>query len=114
MNELAVQEKNGVQTVSARELHEKLEITDRFSRWFDSLLKYGFENGPDFTSVKTSTLVNNGAKKVNNFFGNILCRGGVAKHTPKKPRLRKYTLTREREEAVWNAVSESLQEMRKE
>lgn len=63
MNELAVQEKNGVQTVSARELYEKLEITDRFSRWFDSLLKYGFEDGTDFTSVKTSTLVNNGAKK---------------------------------------------------
>lgn len=55
--------KNGIQTVSARELYEKLEITDRFSRWFDSLLKYGFEDGTDFTSVKTSTLVNNGAKK---------------------------------------------------
>lgn len=66
MNELAVQEKNGVQTVSARELYEKLEITDRFSRWFDSLLKYGFEDGTDFTSVEVFTLVNKGIDFIKN------------------------------------------------
>jgi anti-repressor protein len=53
----------GKQCVSARELHERLEISDRFSRWFDSLLKYGFQEEIDFTSVKTSTLVNNGAER---------------------------------------------------
>ena len=42
MNELQVIEKDGIQAVSARELYKGLEITDRFSRWFDSLLKYGF------------------------------------------------------------------------
>lgn len=63
MNKITVNENNGQQTVSARELHEKLEITDRFSRWFDSLLKYGFIKDIDFTSVKTSTLVNNGAER---------------------------------------------------
>lgn len=51
------------QTVSARELHVKLEITERFSRWFDSISKYGFEENQDFTSVRTSTLVNNGAER---------------------------------------------------
>lgn len=50
-------------TVSARELHEGLEITDRFSRWFERMAAYGFENGKDFTSVKSSTLVNNGAER---------------------------------------------------
>lgn len=49
-------------TVSARELHGGLEITDRFSRWFERMSAYGFENGKDFTSVKSSTLVNNGAE----------------------------------------------------
>ena len=63
MNELQVIEKDGIQAVSARELYKGLEITDRFSRWFDSLLKYGFVENEDFTSVKTSTLVNNGAKR---------------------------------------------------
>lgn len=50
-------------TVSARDLHEGLEITDRFSRWFERILAYGFEDGKDFTSVKSSTLVNNGAER---------------------------------------------------
>ena len=62
-NTLQIIETNGIQTVSARELYKGLEITDRFNRWFESLLKYGFEENQDFTSVKTSTLVNNGAKR---------------------------------------------------
>ena len=61
--ELAIIEKDGIQAVSARELYKGLEITDRFNRWFDSLLKYGFIENEDFTGVKTSTLVNNGAKR---------------------------------------------------
>lgn len=64
MNELIkINETDGKQSVSARELHEKLEVTDRFSRWFESMLKYGFEEKTDFTSVKFSTLVNNGATR---------------------------------------------------
>ena len=50
-------------TVSARDLHTALEITDRFSRWFERMLAYGFCNGNDYTSVKSSTVVNNGAER---------------------------------------------------
>lgn len=50
-------------TVSARELYTGLEITDRFSRWFERMSTYGFSEGNDFTSVKSSTLVNNGAER---------------------------------------------------
>ena len=50
-------------TVSARELYTGLEITDRFSRWFERMSAYGFAEGSDFTSVKSSTLVNNGAER---------------------------------------------------
>lgn len=60
---LQVRDECGFQTVSARELYKALNITDRFSRWFDSLLKYGFVENEDFTSVKSSTLVNNGAER---------------------------------------------------
>lgn len=60
---LTITEKDGIQTVSARDLYNGLAITERFNRWFESLLKYGFEEQEDFTSVKTSTLVNNGAKR---------------------------------------------------
>ena len=51
------------QTVSARRLHERLKITDRFSRWFERMTGYGFQEGVDYTSVKTSTVVNNGAER---------------------------------------------------
>ena len=58
---------NGVQCVSARELHEKLILEEgkeeRFSQWFKRHLQYGFEENIDFTSVKIFTVVNNGAKR---------------------------------------------------
>jgi phage anti-repressor protein len=56
--------KNGIQTVSARLLHEKLEVTHRFNEWFEALLKYDFVEGQDFTTVQTCTFVNNGAKRM--------------------------------------------------
>ena len=64
MNELIPINYEGEQpTVSARELYTGLEITDRFSRWFERMSTYGFSEGNDFTSVKSSTLVNNGAER---------------------------------------------------
>lgn len=50
-------------TLSARELHKELNVTDRFTRWFERMGEYGFEENIDFTSVKSSTLVNNGATR---------------------------------------------------
>lgn len=50
-------------TLSVRELHEFLEVTDRFGRWFERMLEYGFVEEVDFTNVKSFTLVNNGAKR---------------------------------------------------
>ena len=39
-------------TVSARELHEFLESKERFSKWFNRMLEYGFQPQVDFNSYK--------------------------------------------------------------
>ena len=59
MNEL-IKVNEDTQTVSARDLHEALEIEKRFSAWFETNSQ-GFIYGEDFTSVPKSTVVNNGA-----------------------------------------------------
>lgn len=41
------------QAVSARELHDFLEMTERFSSWFDRMLAYGFSESGDFEKCKT-------------------------------------------------------------
>ena len=37
-------------TVSARDLHNGLEINTRFNDWFSRMTEYGFESGKDFYS----------------------------------------------------------------
>lgn len=46
-----IKEENGKQTVSARELHEKLGIESKFMDWFNRMLKYGFEEDRDYVAI---------------------------------------------------------------
>lgn len=63
MNELIPINYDGEQpTVSARELHKSLEISKRFSAWFETNSQ-GFVENEDFTSVLSGTVVNNGAHR---------------------------------------------------
>lgn len=41
-----------VQTVSARELHKFLEVTERFTSWMDRQFQYGFEKDVDYLGCK--------------------------------------------------------------
>lgn len=41
----------GQKLVSARELHEGLEVKTRFNDWFIRMLQYGFEENTDFTAI---------------------------------------------------------------
>lgn len=40
------------QAVSARELHDFLEMTERFSSWFKRMCSYGFSEGQDFEKCR--------------------------------------------------------------
>lgn len=46
---------NDTQTVSARELHERLHIKTAFKDWFPRMCEYGFEEGADFCSKLSET-----------------------------------------------------------
>jgi anti-repressor protein len=43
------------QTISARELHERLKINTRFNDWFPRMVEYGFSEGLDFYSKMSKT-----------------------------------------------------------
>ena len=43
--------KNGKQLVSARELHDFLEIKTEFRKWFPRMCEYGFTDGKDYTPL---------------------------------------------------------------
>lgn len=47
---------NDTQTVSARELHERLHIKTAFKDWFPRMCEYGFEEGADFCSKLSETI----------------------------------------------------------
>lgn len=96
------------QTISARDLHKGLEVTDRFSRWFERMVAYGFTENVDFTSVKSSTLVNNGAEReIQDFDLSV----DMAKHicmvqrTEKAKQVRQYLIDLEK---AWNTPEQVM------
>lgn len=54
MNEL-IRINSETQTISARDLHEKLNISTRFNDWFARMCEYGFTEGTDFYSKMSKT-----------------------------------------------------------
>jgi len=100
MNEL-IKVNPDEQTVSARELYKALEIEKRFSAWFETNSQ-NFVEGEDFTSVPTSTVVNNGALRE---LDDYQCSIDMAKHiclmsrTEKGKQCRQYLIDLEK---AWN------------
>lgn len=98
------------QTVSARDLYEKLEISKRFSAWFETNSQ-GFVEGEDFTSVLKGTEVqNNGGIQVRELQDYNLTVD-MAKHlclmsrTEKGKKCRQYLLDLEK---AWNTPEQVM------
>lgn len=51
-------------TVSARELHERLEIKTAFKDWFPRICEYGFTPGTDFNPLKNEQVRAEGNREV--------------------------------------------------
>lgn len=95
------------QTVSARELHKALEISSRFSRWFDAN-KELFVEGEDYNKCTSSTVVNNGAvRELDDYQISVL----MAKHlsmmsrTEKGKTIRNYLIDLEK---AWNTPEQVM------
>ena len=54
MNQLIniTQNENNESVVSGRELHDFLQVSERYSTWFERMIKYGFEENVDFVGCK--------------------------------------------------------------
>lgn len=102
---IKVKTQGDTQVVSARELYKGLEIKRRFSLWVSDNFKDFIEN-VDFTSVRKSTVVNNGAKRelqdyaITISMAKELC---MMSHTELGKKYRKYFLELERK---WNDPKE--------
>lgn len=94
-------------TVSSRDLHEALEIRERFSLWFSRYADV-FEKGTDYQSVGKPTVVNNGAKRV---LDDFLLSTDMAKHismmtkTEKGKIMRQYFIDLEK---AWNTPEQVM------
>ena len=103
-----VKVEDGQQLVSARDLHKALELKNRFSLWAEQNFKL-FEEGTDFTSVSTNTVVNNGAKRelqdyaVTIDMAKELC---MMSKTPKGKEVRQYFIQVEKN---WNSPEMIIQ-----
>ena len=51
-------------TVSARDLYQFLEVTERFNSWFDRMKQYGLTEGEDFNPLKSLRVQTEGNREV--------------------------------------------------
>lgn len=56
---IKIEERNGEQLVSGRELHEFLEVKTKFKDWFPRMCEYGFVENEDYILVAQKRATNN-------------------------------------------------------
>lgn len=87
------------QTISARELHEKLNVGTRFNDWFPRMTEYGFVEGTDFYSKMSKT--ENGGRPATDYEISVdmakqIC---MIQRTPEGKAVRQYLIDLEK---AWN------------
>lgn len=77
---ITVRSENGVNLVSARELHGFLEVQSKFADWIKNRIeKYGFEEGVDFTKVSEPSKILEGSRMVERLRDNYILKLDMAK-----------------------------------
>lgn len=93
------------QTVSARDLHEKLNIGTAFKDWFPRMAEYGFVEGTDFNMLKIERVQMEGSREVRREVTDYNISVDMAKQicmiqrTPEGKAVRQYLIDLEK---AWN------------
>lgn len=91
---------NDEQTVSARELHEKLNIGTRFNDWFPRMVEYGFAEGNDYYSKMSKTSEIGGRPSVDYDISIDMAKQiCMIQRTPEGKKVRQYLIELEK---AWN------------
>lgn len=104
MNELIIVDIDS-QTVSARELHEKLKVGTAFKDWFPRMCEYGFVEGTDFNMLKNERVQLEGNREVTRIVNDAYITIDMAKEicmiqrTPEGKKIREYFIDLEK---AWN------------
>lgn len=94
-----------MQTVSARELHEKLNIGTAFKDWFPRMCEYGFSENEDFNPLKIERIQKEGNREVKRAVTDYQISIDMAKQicmiqrTPEGKQVRQYLIDLEK---AWN------------
>ena len=87
-------------TVSARDLHEQLNIGTAFKDWFPRMCEYGFEEGKDFCSKLSETSAKGGRPSkdadISIDMAKQIC---MIQRTPEGKQIRQYFIDLEK---AWN------------
>lgn len=85
-------------TVSARELHEKLNVKTAFKDWFPRMCEYGFSEGADFCSILSESTGGRPSKdyEITIDMAKEIC---MIQRTPEGKKVRKYLIDLEK---AWN------------
>lgn len=88
------------QTVSARELHERLHIGTRFNDWFPRMCEYGFEEGKEYYSKMSKTSESGGRPSVDYDISVDMAKQiCMIQRTPEGKQCRQYLIDLEK---AWN------------
>lgn len=99
------------QTVSARELHEQLNIKTAFKDWFPRMCEYGFTENVDFNSLKIERVQKEGNRDVKRGITDYDISVDMAKQicmiqrTPEGKQVRQYLIDLEK---AWNTPEQVM------
>ena len=118
---IKITEKEGQQLVSARDLHEFLEVNSRFNDWINNRIKkYEFQENIDFTTL-TKNLVNGGTQKDYIITVDMAKQLSMVENNEKGNQARKYFINCEKKlkevvqakpQCIEDVLISSLQEMK--